>query len=789
MKLFSLLLIVCAAGAAGRLWGQNPSLEGRVADLAKAPLAGLTVQLDPGERKTVTDAAGEFRFTGLPQGAYLLTVTGLGYVPLQETVAVGADARRVELKMNRVTTSIEVRETVDDFLASNSVSVTKSPEKLLNLSYSVQVIPRAVLEDRAIHDIKDLYRNIGGVTDSPYSAMTFRGFTQREVLFNGTRGNPYGSLENDISDAGFSTSQGRLSNIEFVEVLKGPAAVLFGGGEPGGVVNYVTRKPRPAMAVELGFRLGSFDQKGGHGEITGPLGKMKNLFYRAAWYQEDRATFRYNSRNENSHLATGLSWKPGEATSVGFEFEYLDQLLPGNRLRGIPVNAAGVNLTNREWNAAEPGDFSALQARVFQTRVDHSFSSTLRTDATFRFLNYDRPERYHEPRGLNADGRTMRREFRNQYRANQDWALTANGYKRWAPGFGVHNVVFGFETVRQDWTGRYGTARERERGGPVPGIDLFAPVYGQTSEAMYPIPAFTRQAVKSNRNGWFLQDQIEVGPRLQLMLGGRLERFSDNGAAPYPVDFQGTALTGRAGLVYRVAPTISVFGNYGNSYTRPPALAQSPLANGPHDPELGRQIEGGVKSELASGRVLVTGSVFKITKRNVLRPDPLFGPGGNNFSAVLPIGRVANQGFELDATGRITRDLSVLANYAFLDSEIVSDRFTAAAVGRPMPNAARHAFGLFVRYDVRKTGTGLMLGAEARGRRYEPYANIQAAGYGIWDAGVFQRLHRWVELRLQLDNASDRQYAMSSLFAARAGNMPGTPRTFTASLHFLAPKR
>ncbi len=106
-----------------------------------------------------------------------------------------------------------------------------------------------------------------------------------------------------------------------------------------------------------------------------------------------------------------------------------------------------------------------------------------------------------------------------------------------------------------------------------------------------------------------------------------------------------------------------------------------------------------------------------------------------------------------------------------------------------MPNAARHAFGLFVRYDLRKSGTAFMLGSEVRGRRFEPYAGIQAAGYQIWDIGLFQRLHKFVELRLQLDNVADRQYALSSLFAARAGNMPGAPRTFTASLHFLAPRQ
>lgn len=761
----------------------SQSVSGVVTDVQMAPLAGIEVRLEPGDHIVRTGAKGEFATAELPAGAYTMTVVGRGFVPLQ--MPVNAGAKELRLVLTTVQTTVEVRGYEDDFLATNSVSITKSPAALLDQAAAIQVIPRALLENRQIQDVKDLYRNIAGLADSPYSAMTFRGFTQREVLFNGVRGNPYGSLDNDINDAGFSTSQGRLSNIEFVEILRGPAAVLFGAGEPGGVVNFVTKKPRQTPAAELSFRTGSFRQLGGHGEVSGPVAKARGLFYRAAWFQEDRRVFRYGARNENAHLATGLSWKFKESTSLGFEYEYIDQLLPGHRLRGIPVNAQGVMLTNREWGAAEPTDFSALQARVFQTRLDHAFTSTFRTDATFRFLNYDRPERYHEPRGFLADGRTMRREFRNQYRANDDWSLTWNGYQRWQPSRGgAHNLAFGFEAVRQDWTGRYGTNRERERGGPVPGIDLLAPVYGLTRESLYPTPVFTNQVIDTRRTGFFLQDQIEILPRLQVVLGGRVERFRDRGRAPMALAFDTTAVTGRVGAVYRIHQRVSAFATVSNAFTRAPALAQTPLANGPHEPETSRQVEGGVKTELAQGRVLMTASLFRINKRNVLRLDPNFGPNGDNFAAVFPIGRVNAQGFEMDATGRVTRDLSVIVNYAYLDSAIRADRFTPSAVGQPLPNAPRLAFGFFARYDVRKTKTAFSIGQEARGLRVEPYAGIRAAGYGLWDFGLFQRLHRMVELRAQLDNAFDKIYATSSLFAARAGNWPGTPRTFTVSLHF-----
>ncbi|MFN7542186.1 MAG: TonB-dependent siderophore receptor [Acidobacteriota bacterium] len=774
--------IICMVGAAmmAAFGQESGTCTGRVGDAEGKPIGGIEIEAS-GLKPVVSDGEGRFRLEGATGSVALLTAKGRGYIPVQ--VSVSLPCRDVVVKMETVQTTIEVKAPTDDFLATVSVSVTKSPMNLLDLPQPVQVLPKALIEDRNIQDIKDLYRNISGVQDSPYSAMTMRGFTQREVLFNGVRGNPYGSLDNDINDAGFSTSQGRLTNVEFVEVLKGPAGVLFGGGEPGGVVNFVTRKPRRTTTGEASYRMGSFAQRGGHGELSGPLAGVKNVFYRAAIYGEERKIFRYNSGSENLHFASGLSWKMKEATSLGFEYEYIDQNLLGHRLRGIPVNAAGGWLAAREWSAAEPTDRSELQARVLQGRLDHGITSTFRTDVTVRYLNYDRPERYHEPRGINADGRTMRREYRDQFRGNEDVSLTANFYER----VKRNNLSFGYEVVRQDWAGRYGTAREAERGGPVPGIDLLAPVYGRSTRPLINAGAYVQQKVLAQRQGLFVQDQIEVSPRLQLLFGGRWERFTDEGrAGALPLRAEVGAWTGRAAAVYRLMPGLAAYASVSNNFNRAPSLAQTPLANGPHDPERGRQLEVGVKQELSGGRILVNAAYFRIRKTNVLRLDPNFGPNGDNFAAVFPIGVVRNQGVEMDVTGKVTKNLSVIVNYALLDSEILADRFTAAAVGKALPNVARHAGGVFVRYDYERTGTSLHVGSEARGRRFEPYAGFAAGGYAVFDVGVFQKIGPRLELRAQLDNAFDRLYGTASLFAARAGNMPGAPRTASIGLHFVA---
>jgi outer membrane receptor protein involved in Fe transport len=130
------------------------------------------------------------------------------------------------------------------------------------------------------------------------------------------RGNPYGSLEGDVNGSGFSTSQFRLTNVERVEVLKGPASVLYGSGEPGGIINYVSRRPKEQLEGRVTLGSGSFDQRLGEAEITGPAGASGRLLYRGAVYFEDRDHFRNNAGNRNLHAVAGAAWKPSPQTTV-----------------------------------------------------------------------------------------------------------------------------------------------------------------------------------------------------------------------------------------------------------------------------------------------------------------------------------------------------------------------------------------------------------------------------------------------------------------------------------------
>lgn len=778
-KLLTLSLCLCAAVA----YAQTKStLSGRILTTENNAAAGINIKLEETGQTTVTDTAGQFTLTNLAPGKYTLTITGGGFVPQTREVEIQAgQAATQEIRLEKITASMDVVASLKEYHLEESGVATRVNARLIDVPMSVQVFPNQLIEDRAILEGNELFRNVSGMNQNTYSAMTFRGFTQREILYNGTRGNPFGSLEGDVNNAGFSTSQIRLTNIQRVEVLKGPASSLYGSTEVGGLINYVTKKPKEVLDGEMQVRFGSFAQKMVNGELTGPI--TDKWLARGGYYFEDRESFRNNVGSRNSHAVGNLLYKASDNHRFGVEAEFINQRLPGNRLRGVPVDAGGNFLTNIEWAANEPSDFIKLVARVLQLRGEHNLArgwpKGWNVDYTFRYLEYENNDKYHEPRGLNAataTGRTMRREFRNFFRSNDDWSLNGNVSKvANAGGFGLHTLLFGAEHVAQDHVFRSARAREREvAGGTVPALDIFNPAYGLTDERYYTMSAFTTSTANTHRTGFYAQDQIVVNRFVQFLLSGRVDRYDDKGFAGVPLKYNDTAFSGRAGVVVKPVEQVSFYASIANSFIRAPIFSQAPEANGPFNPETGRQVEVGVKTELLNRKLFVSGAFFNINKENILRPDPLLGPTGANANALLSVGEARSRGFEFNVEGFLTRRWYAAFNYAYVNTRILKDN-VAGLIGRPLANAPKHTTGLFTRYNFLES-TGVGFGLESVSERIEPFAAIRADGYTIADVSFYQEITSRARLQLQITNITDKQYAASSLFAARAGNFPGQPR-------------
>jgi iron complex outermembrane recepter protein len=377
----------------------------------------------------------------------------------------------------------------------------------------------------------------------------------------------------------------------------------------------------------------------------------------------------------------------------------------------------------------------------------------------------------------------MQREFRDQFRTNNDWSFVANLNAPVATrGIGLHRLLIGAEYAAQDHEFRFAAARQVERGGPVPPLDLFNPDYRRIEPAIYGLQPsnFSTDTAKTGRAGFYAQDYVRFNRFVQFTLSGRVDHYNDKGFSGGPLRSDDTAYTGRAGLVIKPLEALSLYGNFANSFIRPGILYQTPAANGPFPPETGNQVEFGAKAEVLNRRLNMSAAAFRIRKNDILRPDPNLGPSGTNLNAVQALGGAVSRGIELNVEGFLTRAWYFSSNYTYLHTEITSD-IVGSLIGQPLPNAAPHTFGLFTRYDFLRN-TGVSIGIEAVDDRVEPFAGIRAGGYAIADLGIYQKISESSRVQIQVTNLFDRTYAVTSLFAARAGKLPGQPRAVTVTV-------
>ncbi len=662
--------------------------------------------------------------------------------------------------------TLQITDRVDaPYKNATAISATKTDTALIDLPQSVQVIPLQLIEDLGALEITDLYRNIAGVTQYSYGGVVARGFRQEETRYNGVAGSPYG-------DFGIS----RLGNVEQVEVLRGPASVLYGSNQPGGLINIVTRQPRAERAGRLTARTGTGDSYGLQLDLTGPLDAGRRHLYLLNIATDDQDRFRNHARTESAVFTGGYTWVASPATRVTVQAEHIDQDNSAHRLRGVPFEN-GHFLTDTTFTTTEPTDFQTLIADVVQARLDHVFTSDLRLNATYRWFDNQGLQQYHEPRGLLADRRTMRREFRDQDRRVGQHSAAANLIGAFQRGDVTHQVLLGGEFYHTNTWFRGLTVPMAQ----VPAIDIYEPVYGLTSAESYNLGSRTYNTTDSDllRTGFYLQDQIAWRERWHLLLAARYELFTDhdNLNTQRRTD---RALTTRAGLVHKFNPATALYFSYAEGFV-PQGLANE-YRGGPFDPEASHSYELGLKRDFLGGRLGLTSSVYEITKTNVLQDDP--DPAAPaNF--LIAIGEVRSRGFEIDLTGQITTGWSVQANYAYNDVIITKD-VVAARVGTGFPNTPRHQAGLWTRYNLPRWNLGAGLGAEyvsTRANSLEVDA-FPARGYVVWDAALFWSVGD-VALTLRGDNLFDRVYSQST-FGGRNGHFPGEPRnvTLTAAWKF-----
>lgn len=673
----------------------------------------------------------------------------LAVMPFTTQAATQQPSQEETLVVTRDTTPSSAKES--GYQPHKTVTGTRTESRLLDVPQAVNVVPQQVLQDWSATNIDEALYNVSGITQS-----NTLGGTQDALIKRGFGDNRDGSIFHD----GVRSIQARnfTPTSERVEVLKGPASMLFGMGEPGGVINVITKKPELVQKTHIEGWNSSFNGGGGQLDVTGPISDS-GLAYRMIVDHDETDYWRNFGRNRQTTLAPSLMWY-GEDTTLRVAYEHQEYLTPFDRgtvidsRTGKPVDVPRDRRFDESYNATR-GDQDTL---TFQ--ADHNLSDRWKTSLTYAYSRNRYNDNQARATKYNATtGALTRQADSTGYAHSQSQAvqLTLNGDIDW--GQTNHQLLFGVDheadrTYRGDMI----------RGTAVTNFNVYNPVYGLLPASTSVSAADSDQRENVDSTGVFMQDAIRLNANWMLLGGLRYDHFDvmSGKGRPFVANTDGSygRLVPRAGVVYNLTSYSSLYASYSESFKPNTSIATQ---IGALPPELGKSYEIGAKLDLPN-RITANIALFDIHKRNVMVSEDV---GGETVTRTA--GKVRSQGVELDMAGKLTDSLSLIGSYAYTDARVTSDPDNN---GNRMPNAARHTASLFLTQDFGNlglhAGDNLRVGAGARyvGRRAGDAANsFTLDDYTVADAFVSYSLpiHGYaVKWQLNVKNLFDKTYYPSS---------------------------
>ncbi len=703
------------------------------------------------------------------------------------------------------------------YTSNYATSATKTDVPILDTPRSVLVIPKQVLEDNQVLTTMDAVRFVSGVQPATgvfYDTFLIRGFATNFTYRNGLKTQNLEGAE----DVAF---------IDRVEVVKGPAAMLYGRIAPGGLVDYITKKPQEVAASGIQEQFGSWGLSRTTVDSTGPLTTDKSLAYRLIGVFDHADSFVNFDHHDNGAVYGALSWKPTNQFEANFNSEYynLTATNEGYYAQQIPVLAlsyavpgfAGrpVNVP-RNWTQNDPGmygNFPQTQTRyVAAGDWTYHFNDAWKVTNRVDWQHTDDNQEYLLDRNFNIATGELDRRVSWTIATFDTWSLNLDLNGEVNTGPVKHNLLAGF-----DYYSQYDLTHGANPTGLAPDtpyFNVYAPYYGNIP---WPVISWEHMVAQSNvitrskalDDGYYIQDSASYNDFIYLLLGGRYDvafdassqavasssripfGLSTNACFPicdghYNPPWKGNPterkLSPNGGLLIKITPEVSGFASYSESFSSSNAVSNS-FDGTPFKPQEGKQYELGVKASLLNGKV--TGSIvgFDLYLTNVLTPDPV-NPGYS-----VATGEVRSRGVEFDLAGQVTNNINLIGSYTYDDAQIIKDNTTgtSADLGKRYLGVPRNAGNIWAKYDTapgQKEGWIFGAGAYVNGERQGNNQNSwQLPGYVRFDTmGGYRTMFQGhpLEAQLNIQNIADAKY----FDGIGSGNYAyyGAPRTFKASL-------
>ncbi|MBK6977408.1 MAG: TonB-dependent receptor [Cytophagaceae bacterium] len=824
-KLLTFLLLISTVSFA-----QN-TIKGIIKENGKIPVIGATVKLSTNSetKNTLSDINGNFEFTNLLDQNYKLTISSIGFDAFSQEVKAN---QTLEISLKPSETLLQDVEVLGrarkDYNSDYSFSATKIAIKNKELPQALSTVTKELIADRGAFQLSDAVKIASGVSPSSfYNQFNIRGISQNEE----------GQIINGMRTRQFYFLQPLTTNVERVEVLKGPASVTFSSVDPGGSINMVTKKPLAETRREVSLSAGSFSTVRGALDFTGPLNESKTLLYRINGAYQEAQSYRDLVKNNSVLISPSITYLPNDKTAINTELIYSNMV--GNLDRGQPIFGAvagktNLNSTPISLNLGAANDFFKSKELILTSNLSHKFSEKISFNASYMKQTWS--EDLQEHRTTNAFARDItgvevtslvgmqmvqRKQLWNTDNLNAYFNFNFNAGKT------SHKLLVGYDL--QSWNKLKGGGQNAARGfllkdGSVAGsfvvanaanyqtvsiggktlprpntnyFDLSNPVYTVRNINDYTLNSrIAVQSALTTTDAIYIQEQLKIG-KFSALLSLRNEWFEDitNYNAPNEASFKNTALIPRIGLTYEVTKNINVYGTYlegyqpqSNTVTLLPSTGAyfwTPTSAATFKPLYSDLKELGMKADLLDKRFTLNMAFYEINQKNILmsandptKPDLLVQRGAD-----------LSRGFETDLAGYILPNWQINASYSFIDAKIMADA-NETLVGQRKENVAKHSGNIWTRYNFgansKLKDLGIGAGMNAQGSRIPWFSRaFEVPAYTTFDAAIYYTPSKSnVQMALNMNNIFDKTYLIGAQNYTRL--FPGAPRNFmlTATYKF-----
>lgn len=550
-----------------------------------------------------------------------------------------------------------------------------------------------------------------------------------------------------------------LGNTERVEVLKGPAAVLYGRGSTGGIVNRVSKKPQKGLESSVSAQVGSFDSRRLAADLNGEAGEQVQVRLNLA--QEDKDSFRNGVTSKRTLLAPSVNWEINDKLNWLLQYERNEHDRTPDR--GIPgVNGRPADVPKEYVYSDTRRDFIDDVAQSTRSRLSWDINDQWQLRQQLGYTSLDSQFDNTYVTSVKGD-KVTRARWQQDLKANSLISNTeVEGQLQTGPV--EHRLLVGFE---QNWQER--TPKLYQNATAIPAGNLYDPGSLPTYDGAMKLSSDANHKVRGY--GLYVQDQLSLGD-WHLLAGLRRDDFtvtSRRNDLNKEETVSVTSLSPRLGLVWNPIEEHAFYASYSKTFTPVGGelIGITPGdKNNNLDPQHTRLYEGGVKSDWLDGRLATTLSLYRLEMYNKRSKDPL------DPTKVILTGLQRTEGIELSARAQLTDELYLRGGIAIQDAEQV--KADADLQGKRPMNVSRQNGELFAGYQSGKQGWFGETGVTAVGDRFADNSNTTTLpGYARFDARAGYRWQQW-ETQLSVENLTDHDYFVSATSASQI--MPGTPR-------------